>query len=71
MEATAMLTTDAFAAAITDLSLKPRPSVLPERPRGGREGGVSGMIRSLRLAIARAADEHAAEWLPRLRNYPA
>jgi hypothetical protein len=69
MEATPMLTTDAFAAAITDLGLKTSPSKLPEMGQR-RDGGMSGMLRSVRRAIAQAADERVAEWLPRLRAYP-
>ena len=63
-----MLTIGAYALVTPDATLNGLPPTRQQgRPRRG--GGVSRFVRSIRQAIADAANE-PTDWLPRIRNYP-
>jgi hypothetical protein len=73
--ALAMTGLAAFALAnAVDVAFFTPPPGRPSRPERGRasaDGGVIGLVRSLRQAIAIAVEEPAAPWMPSVsRNYP-
>ncbi len=60
----------AHGAFALDIATTGQPPHRPAGPGRRPQGGVSHLIRSFQRAVARAVDEEALEWLPRIRSNP-